>query len=79
MQGISDHHGVLLEVDWEENSFVPQSERLIPVYYKTDVVGLQTFLRDRFLVWATKGSSVEQIRNNCKSIIHEIMETLRAS
>ena len=60
VQGISDHHGVLLEVDWEENSFVPQSERLIPVYYKTDVVGLQTFLRDRLSVWASKAVALSR-------------------
>ena len=23
VQGISDHHGVILEVEWEENIFVP--------------------------------------------------------
>ena len=40
VQGISDHHGVMLQVDWEENSIVPQAEKLIAVYYKTDVVGL---------------------------------------
>ena len=39
VQGSSDHHGIMLEVDWEENSIVAQSERLIPVYYKTDAVG----------------------------------------
>ena len=59
VQGISDHHGGMLQVDWEENSIVLQAERLIAVYYKTDAVGLQTFLRDRFSVWASNGSSVE--------------------
>ena len=75
VQGISDHHGVMLEVDWEGNSIVPQSERLIPVYYKTVVVGLKTFLRDRFSFWASNGSSVEQIWNKLKSIIHESVES----
>ena len=74
VQGINDHHRVLLEEDWEENSIEQQSERLIPVYYKTDVVGLQTFLRDRLSVWASNGSSFEQIWNNFKSIIHESVE-----
>ena len=66
VQGISDHHGAMLEVDWNENSIDPQAERLITVYYKTDVVGLKTFLRDRFSVWASNGSSVDQIWNNFK-------------
>ena len=74
VQGISDHHKAMLEVDWEENSIVPQSESLIPVYYKTDVVGLQTFLRDRFSVWANNGSSVWQVWNNFQSILHDSVE-----
>ena len=74
VQGISDHHGVMLEVDSEENCTVPQPERLIPVYYKTDVVGLQTFLTDRFSVLANNGSRVQQIWNNFESIIHESVE-----
>ena len=48
MQGISGHHGVLLEVDWEENYTDAQPGRQIPIYNKTDILGLQTFLRDRF-------------------------------
>jgi hypothetical protein len=41
VQVISDHCGVLLEVEWEENCCEPQVERLFPVYHKTNVVGLQ--------------------------------------
>jgi len=74
VQGISDHHGVILEVDWEENFFVPQLERVIPVYDRTDVLGLQTYLRDRFADWAKNGRSVEQIWNNLKNIVHESVE-----
>lgn len=44
VQGISDHWGVLLEVEWDETCCVPQVDRLVPVYNKTDVLGLQTFL-----------------------------------
>jgi hypothetical protein len=43
---ISDHNGVLLEVEWGENSRGPQVERIVPVYHKTDVLGLQNFLRE---------------------------------
>jgi len=75
VQGISDHHGVILEVDWEENFFEPQLERVIPVYNRTDVLGLQTYLRDRFADWANNSSSVEQIWNNLKNIVHESVES----
>jgi hypothetical protein len=36
VQGISDHHGIILEAEWEENSCVTQVEKLVPVYHKTD-------------------------------------------
>ena len=35
--GISNHYGVILKVEWEENCCIPQIERLVPVYHKTDV------------------------------------------
>jgi hypothetical protein len=37
--GISDHYGVMLEVEWEESSCEPQEERVVPVYNKADVLG----------------------------------------
>jgi hypothetical protein len=40
IQGVSDHHGVLLEVEWEEIYCRPQLERLVLVYHKADVIGL---------------------------------------
>jgi hypothetical protein len=61
VQGISDHDGIILEVEWEESSWEPQVERIVPVYNKTNVLGLQTFLRDKFAVWASNGSCVEEI------------------
>jgi hypothetical protein len=30
-QGVSDHCGVLLEVEWEENYYRPEVEKLDPV------------------------------------------------
>lgn len=74
VQGISDHQGIILEVDWEEKFFEPQRGRVIPVYKKTDVLGLQTYLRNSYAEWASNGSSVEQIWNNFKTIVHESME-----
>jgi hypothetical protein len=34
VQGISDHCGVLLEVEWAEKYFVTQEERLVRTYHK---------------------------------------------
>jgi len=31
VEGISDHYGVILEDDWEENYCDPQGERVVPV------------------------------------------------
>ena len=50
VQGVSDHLAVILEVEWEDTCTEPQVERVVPVYNKTDVSGLQTFLRDKFVV-----------------------------
>jgi hypothetical protein len=44
------------------------------VYNKTDVLGLQTFLRDKFAVWASNGSCVYEIWNNFKNIVYEYIE-----
>jgi hypothetical protein len=60
VQGISDHCGVLVEVQWEENYCRPQVERLVLVYHNANVLGLQTFLRDKFTIWASNGRCVEE-------------------
>jgi hypothetical protein len=59
--GISDHNRVLLEVDWDENKHGAQVKRIVPLYHKTDVLGLQPFLREKFNLWAGSGSCVEEI------------------
>jgi hypothetical protein len=74
VQGISDHHGVMLEVEWVESGSEPQVESVVPVYNKTDVLRLQTFLCDKFAVLASNGSCVEEIWNNFKNIVHECIE-----
>jgi len=66
VQGISDHYGVILEIEWEDSCCEPQVERVVPVYNKTDVLGLQIFLRDKFAVSASNGSSVQEICNNLR-------------
>jgi hypothetical protein len=58
-------------VEWEDTCTETQVERVVPVYNKTDVSGLQTFLRDKFAVWS---SNVEEIWNNLKNIVYESLE-----
>jgi hypothetical protein len=69
--GISDHCAVLLEEDWDIAGLEPQIRRLVPVYNKTDISGLQTFPREKFSTWAGNGTSVEEIWNNYKGIVFE--------
>ena len=71
LPGISDHEGVLLEVEWDELGREPKAERIVPVYHKTDVLGLQTFLREKFNLWTGNGSCVEEIWTRYKEIIFE--------
>jgi len=68
VQGVSDHLAVILEVKWEDTYTEPHVKRVVPVYNKTYVTRLQTFLRDKYVVWASNGSNVEEIWNNLKNI-----------
>ena len=68
VQGFSDHQAVILKVEWQDTFREPHIERIVPAYNKTDVSGLKTFLREKFVVWASNGSSVEEIWNNFKNI-----------
>ena len=67
-QVISEHCGVLLEVEWGENCREYQVERLVPVYHKTNVTGLQSFLRGKFASGASNGSCVEEIWKSFKEM-----------
>ena len=66
VQGVSDHNAVILEAEWEDTCTEAQV-----VYNKTDVSDLQTFLRDKFVVRASNGSSAEERRNNLKNTVYE--------
>ena len=44
------------------------------MYNKTDVLSLQTFFREKFAVWESSGSSVEEIWNNFRNIVCESLE-----
>jgi hypothetical protein len=69
--GVSDHNGVLLEVELDEVCREPRVDRIVPLYHKTDVLGLQSFLREKFNRWAGNGSCLEQIWKSYKGIIFE--------
>jgi hypothetical protein len=65
---------VLLDVEWSEKGFVTQEKRLAPAYQKTNVLGLQQFLRDKLPTWANNGSCVEDIWKNFKDIVFDGIE-----
>ena len=58
---ISEHNGALFEIEWDEICRESKFERIVPVYHKTDVLGFQAFLRDKFNLWAENVSCVEEI------------------
>jgi hypothetical protein len=60
LPGIGDHSGVLLEVEWDEIFLEPKVERIVSLYHKTDNLGLQVFLREKFNLWAGNGSCVDK-------------------
>ena len=69
LPGISDHNGVLLEVERDEISRESKVERMFSVYHKTDVLDLEGFFRVNFSLCAGNGSCVEEIWQNFKDII----------
>jgi hypothetical protein len=68
VQGISDHSGVLLDVECIGSGVVTQQKRSVPAYHSTK------FLWDKLPTWANNGSCVEDIRNKFKDIIFEGIE-----
>jgi hypothetical protein len=62
VQGINDHCRVLLE--WVVNGCVTKGKRLVSAYHKTDVVGLQNFLRDKLPKWESNGSCVRYMEES---------------
>jgi hypothetical protein len=71
LSGISNHNGVLLEVEWDVICREPQVERIVPLYHKTDVLGLQAFLQEKFKLWAGNGSCIVEIWNSYKDVISD--------
>jgi hypothetical protein len=58
---ISYHNRVSLVAEWDEICREPKVERIVLAYHKTDAFGLQTFLQEKFPLWAVHGSCVEEI------------------
>jgi hypothetical protein len=71
LPGISDHNGVLLEVEWDGICRETKVESIVPVYHKIDVLGLQEFLLEKFRLWGGNGSCVEDIWKSYTDIIFE--------
>ena len=71
LPSITDHNEVLLEVEWNENCREPKIERTVLVYHKTDALGLQAFLQEKFNLWAGNASCIEEIWKSYKDIIFE--------
>jgi hypothetical protein len=59
IQGVSDHQTVILEVKGRDMYSNPQEDRIIPIYNKTDSIGLKSFLREEYEGWAGKGKNIE--------------------
>ena len=49
--------------------FCDSGEKTSTRYHKTNVLGLQQFLRDKLPTWANNGSYVEDIWENFKDIV----------
>ena len=49
------------------------------VYHKIDVSGLQTLLWDKFGIWANNGNSMEEIWNNFKEVVWNIIFHIKYS
>jgi DNA topoisomerase IB len=75
LTGISDHSGILLEVEWDEICPETKVESLVPLYQKTDITGSQAFLRDEFNLWAGNGSCVEEIWKNIKDKMSKALKS----
>ena len=62
---------MLLEVEWLGCGDGTKEDRAVPMYHKTNIIGLQKFLWEKFPTWANNGNSVEDLWKNFKSIVME--------
>jgi len=77
VQGVSNHSGALLVIDWSKTCRSPQMEKFVPLYSKTDVLVLPTFARINLqdgqkmvVAWRRYGkisSSFQEYRTFCST------------
>jgi hypothetical protein len=63
-----------LEVKWGENHREHQVDIIVPLYHKTNVPGLQSFLRGKFASCASNGSCVQEIWKCFKELFFESID-----
>jgi hypothetical protein len=71
VQGLNDHYRVL---EWEEFCWEPQVERLVAVYQKTALLGLQTFPWNKFAICASNVNCMEKIWKNFQETLYKSLE-----
>jgi len=73
-KGVSDHHEVILEVEWEDTCSEPRVERVVPLYNKTYLMLKKPSSAINIVVSASNGRSVEEIWCDFKNIVYESIE-----
>jgi hypothetical protein len=73
-RGSVDHCGVLLKIKWGENSREHQVERIVHLYQKTNVTGLQIFFRGKFAQWASNGCCVKGFWKRFNELVFESID-----
>ena len=71
---ISEHCGVLLDVESIGSGVVTQQKRSVLMNHKTDVLELQRFLLDKLPTWANNRCCVEDVWNKFKDINFEVIQ-----
>ena len=65
LPGISEHNGVLLEVEWEEICREPRAERQVPMYQKNRCFRLASISAGKVLLvgwkWQLRGGHMEKL------------------
>jgi hypothetical protein len=71
IEGISDHKGVILEVNINRKKNKDCSGKVSWLYSKTDKAGLSNFLHENYKHWASRGENVEEVWKNFKALVEE--------
>jgi hypothetical protein len=76
LPGISGHNGVELEVEWDEICRESNVEKIVSLYYKMGILGLQSFLWEKVNLWPGIGSCVEEIWKHNMHIISRVSNVM---